>query len=318
MLTVDLLNQNATLQDLPENVKQAIHELSKNDEEQVIGTRLKEVYTRFDAEIAAIVGYQKPGGVKTYDWNQNELTRLKGLADKQADTETKLNASEAKVADLEKQIQEGVGDAQLKGQIATLNKSLNDEKSLVTSLRAQLEKEQGEYEAELQKRDQQQHAGRVASLWTDAQVGMKFKDDKVIPADARKAVIAAKISELNAKYTADFGQGENDPVVFRDDKGEIVRNPNNNQNPFTANELLAGELKSILLENRKAGGAGGGGAGAGGGGTFALNGARNQQEAQDQIAKHLNDIGLVAGTPEFATKQAELTRESGVKELPLF
>ena len=319
MLTIEILNQNSVLKELSEDAKKAIAELSKNDEEQVIGAKVKEIYTNFDNDILKIVGSSKPGGVKTYDWNMQLLKDYKTKAEKAGEVETKLADLKKEKEKLEEQVRKGGGDQALKDQIAELEKKVNDESTLAKSLRDQLASEKSTYETELKKRDTEAHQGRVNSLWVEAQSGMKFKDEKVISKSVREAVIKAKIAELNSIYTVDFGKSPTDTPVFRDKDGNIVRNPDNNQNPYQPYELLGKDLGDILLENRKAGGAGGGGNPGGGGGSFVLNGARTQSEAQTQIREHLTkSLGLVAGTQEFADKQVELTRESGVKDLPLF
>ena len=319
MLTVNDLNQNATLKELPEEVKAAIAELSKNDEQVVINARVKKIYSDIDKEIEGVVGTSKPGGVKTYDWNVQVLKDLQGKASKSTTLETKIKELEDAKAKLEKQVKDGGGDPALKARIGELETKLSDESGLVTSLREQLKTEQATHKSEIEKRDKAAYEDRVRNLWTEAQTGMKFKDEKLIPATVRDSVIADKIRILNGKYKVDFGKSETDPVVFRDGDGNIVRNTANNQNPYTANELLAEQLKDIILQNRHQGGAGGKGKpGSGGGSTFNLNGAKNQIEANQAIHDYLvTTEGLVSGTEDFSNRQVELAKEANVRELPL-
>ena len=108
------------------------------------------------------------------------------------------------------------------------------------------------------------------------------------------------------------------------DNGAVMRNPDNKLNPFTANELIARELKNMgVLETGRqqqgAGSQGGQGGGGGQGGSYDLSGARTQSEAQDIIAKHLMSQGKIKGTPEFQTAMDTAWKENyeALKSLPM-
>ena len=64
MLTAELINGNIT--GLSEEQVSAIVELSRNDENQVIGQRIGEIYRELDNTIAASTGIAREGAEKTY------------------------------------------------------------------------------------------------------------------------------------------------------------------------------------------------------------------------------------------------------------
>ena len=62
MLTIDMLRQNGTLAGLTDAQFNAIAEMSKNDENTVIGTRIGELHGQYDNDILGITGIQKNQG----------------------------------------------------------------------------------------------------------------------------------------------------------------------------------------------------------------------------------------------------------------
>ena len=67
-LTNELLNANAATAALTDEQKTAIVEMSRNDEQAVIGQKTGEIYGGLDADILAASGIAKNGTEKTYDY----------------------------------------------------------------------------------------------------------------------------------------------------------------------------------------------------------------------------------------------------------
>ena len=78
MLTAELINGNIT--GLSEEQVSAIVELSRNDENQVIGQRIGEIYRELDNTIAASTGIAREGAEKTYAYLKRSAEALKARA----------------------------------------------------------------------------------------------------------------------------------------------------------------------------------------------------------------------------------------------
>ena len=66
MLTIDMLKQNTALAGLSEAQLTAIAEMSKNDENTVIGTKIGALHGQYDTDIFGITGIKKNDGEKSY------------------------------------------------------------------------------------------------------------------------------------------------------------------------------------------------------------------------------------------------------------
>lgn len=120
---------------------------------------------------------------------------------------------------------------------------------------------------------------RIEGALQTATAGLKFKPG--LPESATKVLLAQaidKIKGMNPEYIDDGKGGK--ILAFKDESGAIMRNPNNQLNPYTPGDLLAKELETmgILDKGRQAGGGGtvppAGGSGGGGGTTIDVTGAK--------------------------------------------
>ena len=131
----------------------------------------------------------------------------------------------------------------------------------------------------------------------------------------------AKVKALSPEYI-DNGQGGKQ-LVFKDETGAVMRNPENQLNPYTANDLIQKELKTlgVLDEGRKATGGGtnppaGGTGGNGGGSTIDVSGAKTRVEANEAITNGLLAQGLTVGSDEFQSAMTQAWTDNNVAQLP--
>lgn len=297
MLTIEILKQNSVLSGLSDDILSAISEMSKNDENTVIGNKIGALHGQYDADILSVTGVSKKDGEKSYDYAKRVLADYKG-----------------KVEALQKQIEKGSNDAELKQQ-------LKDAKALETQLRSQLSEKENELVNAKSDFDKQLKSVHVDYAFNAATSGLKFKSG-ITEAVAKTLVNAAK-SEVLSKGTPDFvddGKGGKS-LVFRDASGNILTNPANNLNPYSVSELLMStSIKDVIDTGRKQNGTGTSATTTPAGnsaGTFDLSGVRTQVEADKAIEAHLLANGLTRDSSEFSDKLMQIRTENNVSELPI-
>lgn len=314
MLTIEMLRQNAVLAALPEATLTAIAEMSKNDENTVIGNKIGALHGQYDADILSISGIAKNQGEKSYDYAKRVLSSYETKAKAAKATEAELKAAKEQVASLQAKIEAGAGDE-------TLRKQLNDAKTQVSQLQQQLTAKTTELtnkQAEFDKTIKDTH---VDYAFKAATAGLKFKD--AIPASVRDTLLASAKAEVLAKGTPDFIDNGNGgkTLVMRDANGNILNNPANNLNPYTISELvMQTSIKDVIDEGRQqtgGGTSGNGGNGGHGGSSIDLSMAKTQVEADRLIETHLLSTGLTRDSSEFASQAMQLRTENKVSELPI-
>lgn len=297
MLTIEVLKQNSVLSGLSDDILSAISEMSKNDENTVIGNKIGALHGQYDADILSVTGVSKKDGEKSYDYAKRVLADYKG-----------------KVEALQKQIEKGSNDAELKQQ-------LKDAKALETQLRSQLSEKEKELVNAKFDFDKQLKSVHVDYAFNAATSGLKFKSG-ITDAVAKTLVNAAK-SEVLSKGTPDFVDDGNGgkSLVFRDASGNILTNPANNLNPYSVSELLMStSIKDVIDTGRKQNGTGTSATTTPAGnsaGTFDLSGVRTQVEADKAIEAHLLANGLTRDSSEFSDKLMQIRTENNVSELPI-
>lgn len=315
MITIEMLNQNPVVSGLTEAQKAVIAEMSRNDENTVIGTKIGALHGQYDADILSITGIVKNAGEKSYDYAKRVLNEYKGQLGSVTELQGKLTKAEKEVADLQAKIQKGEGDEALRQQ-------LKDTKAQVTQLQAQLQAKETEFTTEKAKFESDLKAVHVDYAFNAATSGLKFKAGITEP--VQKALINVAKNEVLAKGTPDFvddGQG-GQRLVLRDNNGIILNNPKNNLNPYTLSELIVEtSLKDVLDTGRQQTGGGTtgnlGGAGGGDGTILDLSSAKSQVEADKIITNHLLANGLTRDSSEFAEQSMQLRNENNVGNLPL-
>lgn len=316
MLTIEMLRQNTALNGLTDTQLSAIAEMSRNDENTVIGTKIGALHGQYDTDIFEVTGVKKKDGEKSYDYAKRVLGEYKVKAESVKTIQTELNAAKAQVTELQGKLAAGAGDE-------TLTQQLKDAKAQVTQLQAQLKTKETEFMTKQTEFDAALKNTHVDYAFQAATSGLKFKTGITEP--IQKTLLNAAKAEILAKGTPDFiedGQGGK-KLVLRGADGNILNNPKNNLNPYTVQELvMETSLKDVIDASRQKTGGGtgsyGGGAGGGSGsGTLDLTGIKSQVEADKAIEAHLLANGLTRDSQEFASQSLQLRNENNVAELPL-
>ena len=101
MLTIEMLRQSSALTGLTDDQLNAIAEMSRNDENTVIGTKIGALHGQYDADILGITGIKKKDGEKSYDYAKRVLGEYKTKAESTKTIQTQLTAAQAQVAELQ-------------------------------------------------------------------------------------------------------------------------------------------------------------------------------------------------------------------------
>lgn len=313
MLTIEMLSQSPALQGLTDAQKSAIAEMSKNDENSVIGTKIGELHGQYDSDVLGVTGIAKNAGEKSYDYVKRVLGSYKTKIDSHKTVKAELDAAKAQVTELQAKLEKSVGDEALKQQ-------LKDAKAQVSQLRSSLQSKEAEFntkKAELKAENKNIH---IDYAFQAAASNIKFKDG--ITAPVQKVLLQSAKAEVLSKGTPDFiedGDG-NKKLVLRDSNGIILNNPKNNLNPYTLQELIAeSSLKDVIDTGRRQPG-GGTKPQPGvenGGGTLDMSGVKTQLEADKVISAHLLSNGLTRDSKEFAEQSMQLRSENNVSQLPI-
>lgn len=314
MLTKELLKANAELAGLTDEQLSVIENLSKNDEDRVIGARIGEVYRQEDETIKNLTGYERQGDEKTYVYRERVLkdltSRLKGTDDlnRQIADLTKEKAR------LEKVIADGEGDGETK-------KALQQAQRDLASITKQFTDLKTEYDGAKNKFDSELLGIRIDNELALASKGFKFKEG--LPEAVTRVVLdqaIAKIKGMNPEFVDD-GKGKK-TLIFKDETGARLLNQQNHLDPFTANELIANELKAmgVLDEGRHQNGGGTssptGGKGNNGGYVVDIAGSKTQVEAYEAITQTLMAQGLTKGSAAFEKAMTESWETNNVNSLP--
>ena len=257
MLTVEMLKQNTALAGLTDLQLSAISEMSKNDENTVIGAKIGALHGQYDTDVFDVTGIKKKEGEKSYDYTKRVLTEYKTKVDSVKTIQSELDTAKAQVVELQGKLAAGAGDE-------TLAQQLKDTKAQVTQLQAQLKAKETEFNTKQSEFDKALKNTHVEYAFQAATSGLKFKAGITEP--IQKTLLTAAKAEILAKGTPDFiedGAGGK-KLVLRGADGNILNNPKNNLNPYTVQELvMETSLKDVIDAGRQQTG-GGTGAGSGG------------------------------------------------------
>lgn len=314
MLTIEMLRQNSALTGLSDAQLTAIAEMSKNDENTVIGTKIGALHGQYDTDILGITGIKKKDGEKSYDYAKRVLGEYKTKAESVKTVQAELDAAKAQVTELQSKLEKGAGNE-------TLRQQLKDAKAQVAQLQTQLQTKETEFNSKKTEFETTLKNTHIDYAFQAATAGLKFKSGITEP--IQKTLLNAAKAEVLAKGTPDFiedGQGGK-KLVIRGADGNILNNPKNNLNPYTMQELvMETSLKDVIETGRQqqGGGTGDFGSGSGGtGGTLDLSGIKSQIEADKAIEAHLLANGLTRDSQEFADQSLQLRTENNVASLPI-
>lgn len=314
MLTIEMLRQSSALAGLTDAQFNAIAEMSRNDENTVIGARIGALHGQYDADIFNITNIKKKDGEKSYDYAKRVLGDYKTKAESAKTIQAQLTAAQAQVTDLQAKLEKNAGNAELTQQ-------LKDAKAQVTQLQSQLKTKETEFTTEKTKLEKAIRDTHVDYAFQAATAGLKFKAGITEP--IQKVLLSSAKAEVLAKGTPDFVDDGNGgkKLIVRGADGNILNNPKNNLNPYTLQELvLETSLKDVIDNGRQqtGGGTNNHNLGTGGtGGTLDLSGIKNQVEADKAIEAHLLANGLTRDSQEFANQSMQLRAENNVANLPI-
>lgn len=312
MLTIEMLQQNSTLAGLSEVQLNAIAEMSRNDENTVIGTKIGALHGQYDSDILGITGIAKNQGEKSYDYAKRVLTEYKQQIASTATIQAQLANAKNEITSLKQKLADGAGDE-------TLKQQLKDAKALASQLQQQLTQQVNDAVKQKETYEKQ-----IKDIYVDNAFGEAVSDLKFKPGitDGIKTVLlnAAK-AEVLTKGTPDFIDANGTKVlVFRGADGNVLNNPANNLNPYTVKDLLLQtSIKDVIDLNKPqpGGGTRRNTGGTGGENLLDLSGAKTQVEADKIIEAHLLSNGLTRDSAEFAEKLTTLRNENNVSQLPI-
>lgn len=314
MLKKEILLANAALAGLTDEQITAIEQLSTNDENAVIAQKVGEIHRQYDDTILKATGIARVGDEKSYVYLERAGKELKTKAEAGTALQTTIDELNTEKARLEKAIQDGGNDAELKTQLQNVKAELDQTKTQFTEMQTKLTTAEKEHSKKV-------FGMRVDYELNGATAGVKFKGE--LPESATKVLMQQALAKVkqNKPDFIDDGEG-GQRLVFRNEQGAILNNPENQLNPFTASELLMKELKGmgVIDDSRKQQGAGTGGnqgsGGNGGSSTLDISGARNQIEANDVISKSLLAQGLTRGSAQFQEATNQAWKDNNVAALP--
>lgn len=313
MLTKEILKANSVLSGLSEEQLTAIATLSQNDENAVIAKKTGEIYGALDADILEVSGMEKDGVEKTYEYAKRVLGVLRTRADGSSALQAKADALEKEKERLEKAIADGAGDKEAA-------KALKQAKADLASVTAQYAELNRKYEQAKAEHEKELAGVRVDGALSAASSALKFKPgfpESVVKVVLRQAV--EKVKGMNPEYIDDGKGGK--VLAFKGEDGAIMRNPENQLNPYNAGELLAKELDAmgVLDKGRKAEGTGTQPPFAGGKGDASgidVSGAKTRVEAYEAISRSLMAQGLTAGSKAFDEAMTQAWKDNSVASLP--
>lgn len=309
-LTSEILLANSVLAGLTQEQVTAIEELSRNDENTVIGTKIGELHGQYDNDVLSVTGIAKRQGEKSYDYVKRVLGDYKEKAAGTDALNKKITDLQTEIEDYKKTIAEGKGSEAIAQQLKDAQKKLSDAQALYDNDKKSWEDKYNNLNTQYQNSIIDGEFGRALQ-------GLKFKS--IYPESVQKTLIdSAKRTILSTAKPDWIEENGERKLIFRDASGNIMTNPENKLNPFTPGELLTRELKEVLDFGRKQTGAGTGNPGGGNGGSAVdLSFAKTQVDADDIIRKHLMTLGYTQGSREFVEEAEKLRKEYGVDKLPI-
>lgn len=312
-LTTDILRANSALSLLTEEQLAAITTLSNNDENSVIAKKTGEIYGGLDADILSVSGVGKNGTEKTFDYAKRVLLDFKTKVENANVLQTQVNTLTKEKERLEKAIADGSVDTETA-------KALKQAKADLQSVTTQYNELKTTFDNSVQTHANEVFGIRIESDLKASTTGLKFKSG--LPQSAIDVLLnqaIGKIKGMNPEYIDDGKGGK--VLTFKDETGAIMRNPNNQLNPYTTSELLSRELDGmgILEKGRNAAGAGTGSntiTSAGGGAVIDIQGVKTRVEAYDSITAMLTQQGLKIGTAEFDAGMSQAWKDNNISALP--
>ena len=311
-LTVEVLKANSVLAGLSDEQLAAITTLSANDENSVIAQKTGKIYGDLDADILSVTGIAKNGTEKTYDYAKRVLGEFKTKAESAVQLQSTIDTLTKEKSRLEKAIQDGASDAETA-------KALKQAKADLAAITGQYNELNTKFQNAEQNHQKELFGIRVESTLQAATANLKFKPE--LPGSVTKVLLSQATEKIKNMHPELIDDGKGGQIIaFKDENGAIMRNPNNQLNPFTADELIQRELDmmGVLDKGRQQVGTGTQPpSGVTGSGTVInIAGAKTRTEAYDMIASSLMTQGLTNGSAEFQTAMDQAWKDNNISSLP--
>lgn len=291
MLTTELLDANSATSALTAEQKTAIVEMSKNDENEVIGKRIGEIYRDLDADILSASGVAKDGAEKTYDYAKRVIGGMKEKAESSDTNAARVASLEKENARLQKTIEEGGQDSEVKKELGKAKADLANVTKEFTELKAKYDKSESDHAAELLAVKMDAEFAGIAPTWK-----------KDLPEGVKSVVLSQAVASVKGMSPEYIDDGKGGKVLAFMKDGAVMRNPEKNLAPYTASDLVISQLKTmgVLEEGRKQTGTGSHEeTHAGQDGTIDLSGAKTQVEADALIKAGLLARGMTVGSMSY-------------------
>lgn len=311
MLTREIITANAALSGLTDEQITAIVTLSQNDENSVIAKKTGEIYGALDNDVLEVSGIAKNGTEKTYEYTKRVIKEIKAKADDAAKLQGQIDSLTKEKARLEKAIADGSADAETA-------KALKQAKADLASITTQYNELNTKYNNAVADHEKEIFGIKVDNALQSAAAGLKFKAG--LPESVTRVILSQAAEKVKAMRPEAIDDGKGGKViVFKGEDGAILRNPNNQLNPYTAAELLTKELEAmdVLDKGRKQQGGGTGNSGGSGDGkAIDVTGAKTRTEAYDMIAASLMSQGMTVGSAQFDAAMSQAWKDNNISALP--
>lgn len=311
MLTREIITANAALSGLTDEQITAIVTLSQNDENSVIAKKTGEIYGALDNDVLEVSGIAKNGTEKTYEYTKRVIKEIKAKADDAAKLQGQIDSLTKEKARLEKAIADGSADAETA-------KALKQAKADLASITTQYNELNTKYNNAVADHEKEIFGIKVDNALQSASAGLKFKAG--LPESVTRVILSQAAEKVKAMHPEAIDDGKGGKViVFKGEDGAILRNPNNQLNPYTAAELLTKELEAmdVLDKGRKQQGGGTGNSGGSGDGkAIDVTGAKTRMEAYDMIAASLMSQGMTVGSAQFDAAMSQAWKDNNISALP--
>lgn len=311
MLTREIITANAALSGLTDEQINAIVTLSQNDENSVIAKKTGEIYGALDNDVLEVSGIAKNGTEKTYEYTKRVIKEIKAKADDAAKLQGQIDSLTKEKARLEKAIADGSADAETA-------KALKQAKADLASITTQYNELNTKYNNAVADHEKEIFGIKVENALQSASAGLKFKAG--LPESVTRVILSQAAEKVKAMHPEAIDDGKGGKViVFKGEDGAILRNPNNQLNPYTAAELLTKELEAMdVLDKgrRQQGGGTGNSGGSGDGKAIDVTGAKTRTEAYDMIAASLMSQGMTVGSAQFDAAMSQAWKDNNISALP--
>ena len=294
MIDKELIKGQEVLKGLTDEQVAAIETIAKNAENEVAARITGQVHQYYDDNFKAILGVDKPTGVKSSEFWKEQVAGLATKAAKAGDN-TEVEKLRATITSLEEKIKQGGGNAAL---LEKLEKEKGELAATVDDLRKKYTEVETEWKSKLTEKEQAFRKSEVSRLLDNQLSGLKLNE--AIPENLRRIALNTAKQDILSKYEVE--PTDTGSLIFKKD-GVILSNKENGLNPYTGLELVSQHeaVKDILHTAPNQGGAGTK-AGAGpklAGDVVQVGAVKTKVEADEAIKVALHAMGIASTDPKY-------------------